>query len=106
MPGIQPRLAPVAGELRTFAQLIVRHPSYDDFNTLLKLPALGDDDTIDHDTALTICGIISDNSWDSGWFARSRDGEQPCDRGQPLKAGEVWYFAAADPACKQRVPPI
>ena len=100
MSSIKPRLAPPAGELRTFAQLIVRHPQYDEFNTLLKLPALDKDDTIDYDTALTICGIICNNSYDSGWFARSRDGNHVCKPGAPLKAGEVYYFAAGDQTCK------
>jgi hypothetical protein len=99
MLSIKARLVPPTGELRTFAQLIVRHPHYDDFNTLLKLPALGEGDTIDYDTALTICGIICDNSYRSGWFARSRDGNHSCDPGVPLKAGEVYYFAAADRTC-------
>lgn len=100
MPFIKSRLAPPAGELRTFAHLIVRHPHYDEFNTLLKLPTLGEDNTIDYDVALTICGIICDNSYGSGWFARSQDGNHVCDPGAPLKAGEVYYFATVDQACK------
>jgi hypothetical protein len=99
MPSIKSRLAPPGGEPRRFAQLIVRHPHYDEFNTLLSLPALSDGDTVDYDTALTICGIICDNSYSSGWFARSRGGSRICDPGAPLKAGEVYYFAAVDPAC-------
>jgi hypothetical protein len=57
---IKPRPAPSTGETCTLSQLIIRH---DDYNTLLKLPALDEGDTIDYDTALTICGIVCDNSY-------------------------------------------
>jgi hypothetical protein len=87
-----------------FASLTVRHPCYDEFNTLLKLPALDEGDTIDYDAALTICGIISDNSYGSGWFARSNDGNHVCHPEAPLEAGDVYYFAAADPTCKLALP--
>lgn len=51
-----------------------------------KLPALDEDDTVDYNVALIICGIISDNSWSTGWFARSADGSNMCERGVPLAA--------------------
>ena len=99
MSSLKPRLVPPS-ELCAFAQLIVRHPHYNEFNTLLKIPTLEEDNTVDYDTALTICGIICDNSYDSGWFAKSSDGSHTCDRGSPLKAGEVYYFATVDKSCK------
>ena len=99
MVSFKPQLAPPLG-LCIFTQLIVRHPHYNELNTLLKIPALEKEDTVDYDTALTLCGIISDNSYNSGWFARSKDGKHVCDRGSPLKAGEVFYFATADKSCK------
>jgi hypothetical protein len=58
---------------------------------LLKLPALGEGS---YDTALMIYGIICDNSYGSGWLARSGRGNYVCDPGAPLKAGEIYYFAA------------
>jgi hypothetical protein len=97
---IKPRPAPPTGETCTFSQLIIRHPHYDDYNTLLKLPALDEGDTIDYDTALTICGIVCDNSYGTGWFAKSRDGSRICATGTPLVAGEVYYFATEDRSCR------
>jgi hypothetical protein len=97
---IKPRPAPPTGETCTFSQLIIRHPHYDDYNTLLKLPALDEGDTIDYDTALTICGIVCDNSYGIGWFAKSRDGSRICTTGTPLVAGEVYYFATEDRSCR------
>ncbi|KAF2461866.1 hypothetical protein BDY21DRAFT_359903 [Lineolata rhizophorae] len=74
----------------------VCHPHYRDCNTLVKLPALDDGDTVDYDVALIICGIISDNSWSTGWFSRSADGSNVCERGVPLAAadGNVFYFVS------------
>jgi hypothetical protein len=100
MSSIKPRLAPSAVELPRFKSLIVRHPCYDDGNILLNLPALCEGDTIDYDTALTICGIISGNSYGSGWFATSQDGNDVCPSEAPLKAGAVYYFATANPTCR------
>jgi hypothetical protein len=81
----------------------VRHPHYLDYNTLVKLPVLDEGDTVNYNVALIICGIISDNSWSTGWFARSADGSNICERGAPLAAagGDVFYFVD-DPNCKQR----
>lgn len=97
---IKPRAKPHGGETRMFSQLIIKHPHYDDYNTLLRLPALNEEDTIDYDTALTICGIVCDNSYGTGWFAKSRDGSNVCPSGAPLKAGEVYYFAFEDRSCR------
>ncbi|KAL9077551.1 MAG: hypothetical protein Q9157_003328 [Trypethelium eluteriae] len=88
-----------------FEPLIIRHPHYDEFNTLLKLPALGKEDTIDYNTALIICGIICDNSYNSGWLARSRDGTRACDPKVPLGAGEVYYFATSDKSYRYPICP-
>jgi len=79
---IKPRPAPPTGETCTFSQLIIRHPHYDD------------------DTALTICGIVCDNSYGTGWFAKSRDGSRICATGTPLVAGEAYYFATEDRSCR------
>lgn len=94
MGAIKPRPSPPLGRGGRVASLVVRHPHYADYNTLVKLAALDDGDTVDYDIALTICGIIADNSWNSGWFARSSDGSNVCDRGAPLVAsdGDVFYF--------------
>lgn len=100
MSSIKPRLKLSSGEACTFEQLVVRHPHYDEFNTLLKLPALGKEDTFDYNTALTICGIICDNSYNSGWLARSKDGTNICNSKAPLDAGVVYYFATSDKSCK------
>jgi hypothetical protein len=62
----------------------VRHPHYPNYNTLVKLPALDEGNTVDYNVALIICGIISDNSWSTGWFARSNDGSNVCEQGVPL----------------------
>ena len=97
---IKPRPAPPTGETCIFFQLIIRHPHYDDYNTLLKLPALDEGDTIDYDTALTICGIACDNNYGIGWFAKLRDGSRICATGTPLVAGEVYYFATEDRSCR------
>lgn len=42
--------------------LVVRYPYYLDYNTLVKLPALDNGDIVNYNAALTIYGIISDNS--------------------------------------------
>jgi hypothetical protein len=94
---IKPRPAPPTGETYTFSQLIIRHLHYDDYNTLLKLPALDEGDTIDYDTAPTICGIVCDNNYGIGWFAKSRDGSRICAPGTP---GEVYYFTTEDRSCR------
>jgi hypothetical protein len=82
----------------------VRHPHYPDCNTLVKLPALDEGDTVDYNVALIICGIISDNSWSTGWFARSADGSNMCERCVPLAAagGDVFYFVNHQSCKSQR----
>ncbi|KAF2103266.1 hypothetical protein NA57DRAFT_72241 [Rhizodiscina lignyota] len=79
--------------------LTVRHPHYHPhFNTLLELPALEEGNKVNYNVALIICGIIADNSWSTGWFARSRDGNKICKQGIPIDAasGDVYYFAKRD----------
>ncbi|KAF1815211.1 hypothetical protein P152DRAFT_248752 [Eremomyces bilateralis CBS 781.70] len=96
MPAIKPRPTPPLGHGGRVPTLIVRHPHYPDCNTLVKLPALDDGDIVDYDVALIICGITSDNSWSTGWFARSADGSKMCTPGVPLVAsdGDVFYFVS------------
>ncbi|KAH8689263.1 hypothetical protein GQ44DRAFT_720509 [Phaeosphaeriaceae sp. PMI808] len=96
MSAIKPRPTPPFGHQGRVPTLVVRHPHYPDYNTLVKLPALDHGDTVDYDAALIICGIISDNSWSTGWFARSADGSNVCERGAPLVAadGDVFYFVS------------
>ncbi|KAF2433996.1 hypothetical protein EJ08DRAFT_694026 [Tothia fuscella] len=61
-----------------------------------RLPALDEGDTVDYDVALIICGIISDNSWSTSWFARSRDGSTVCEKGLPLATeSDVFYFVGS-----------
>ena len=45
--------------------------------------------------------IIADNSWKTGWFARSADGSNVCERGAPLVAADddIFYFVN-DRNCK------
>jgi hypothetical protein len=103
MPAIKPRPIPPLGHGGRVSKLIVRHPHYPDCNTLVKLPALDEGNTVSYDVALIICGIISDNSWSTGWFARSADGSNICERGVPLAAagGDVFYFVD-DASCKSQ----
>jgi hypothetical protein len=70
---IKPRPVPPIRETCTFSQLIIRHLYYDDYNTLLKLPALDKGDIIDYDTTLIIYSIICDNSYSIDWFVKLRD---------------------------------
>jgi HNH endonuclease len=93
MPAIKPRYDPPLGYPSRIPALIIRHPHYANYNTLVKLPALDERDVVDYNVALIICGIISDNSWNSGWFARSKDGTNVCEPGVPLTADvDVFYF--------------
>jgi hypothetical protein len=46
---------------RPLMPAIKPRPTPPDCNTLVKLPALDDGDTVHYDVALIICGIISDN---------------------------------------------
>ncbi|KAL8876291.1 MAG: hypothetical protein Q9198_005488 [Flavoplaca austrocitrina] len=91
---VKPRHTPPLGYCGRVPTLIVRHPHYRYYNTLLKLPALDEGGAVDYNVALLICGIITDNSWETGWFARSADGSNMCKRGAPLVAadGDVFYF--------------
>ena len=79
----------------------MRHPHYPNYNTLVKLPAL-DGDTVDYNVALIICGIISDNSWSTGWFARSNDGSNVCEQGVPLAADSDVFYFVDDQTCKSQ----
>lgn len=103
MPSIKPRPTPPLGYTGRVPTLLVRHPHYRDYNTLLKLPALDEGDTVHYNVALIICGIISDNSWETGWFARASDGSSVCEPDVPLAAsdGDVFYFVN-DPSCKRQ----
>jgi hypothetical protein len=103
MLAIKPLRTPPLGHGGRVPTLVVRHPHYPDCNTLVKLPALDEGDTVDYNVALIICGIISDNSWSTGWFARSADGSNVCERGVPLVAagGDVFYFVN-DRNCKSQ----
>lgn len=94
MPIIKARQTPLAGCGDDPPNLIILHPHYTNFNKLIKLPALDEGHTVDYDVALIICGIIADNSWNVGWFARSSDGTKKCDPNKPLAPvdGEVFYF--------------
>jgi hypothetical protein len=51
-----------SGPYRHVPMLVVRYLYYLLGNTLVKLPALDDGDTVDYDVALTIYSIISGNS--------------------------------------------
>ncbi|KAH8726888.1 hypothetical protein GQ44DRAFT_141882 [Phaeosphaeriaceae sp. PMI808] len=101
MPSIKPRPTPPLGHRGRVPTLLVRHPHYRDSNTLLRLPALDEGDTVDYNVALIICGIIADNSWKPGWFARASDGSAVCELGVPLAAadGDLFYFVE-DRDCK------
>ncbi|KAF1995073.1 hypothetical protein P154DRAFT_539077 [Amniculicola lignicola CBS 123094] len=94
MPSTKPRPTPPLGRGGRVPILLVRHPHYRDYNTLLKLPALDEGDSVHYNVALIICGIIADNSWETGWFARASDGSRVCEPGVPLVAadGDVFYF--------------
>ena len=94
MSSIKPRSTPSLGHRGRVPTLLVRHPHYRDYNTLLKLPALDEGDTVHYNVALIICSIIADNSWHTGWFARASDGSNVCEPGVPLDAagGDVFYF--------------
>jgi len=100
MPTAKPRHSPPFGHGSRVPTLIVRHPHYSNYNTLVKLPALDEGDTVDYNVALIICGIISDNSWSTGWFARSKDGNNVCEKDLLLAAdGDVFYFVG-NQGCK------
>lgn len=101
MSAIKPRPTPPLGNRGLIPTLNVRHPLYQDYNTFLKLPALDEGVTVNYNAALIICGIICDNSWKTGWFARSADGSDICERDVPLAAtdSDVFYFVG-DPNCK------
>jgi hypothetical protein len=58
MPTTKPRLTPPFGHDGRVPTLIVRHPHYPKYNTLVKLPALDEGDTVKYNVALIICGII------------------------------------------------
>ncbi|KAF2453892.1 hypothetical protein BDY21DRAFT_354436 [Lineolata rhizophorae] len=96
---IKPRLAPPAGGRPQFSRLVIQHPCYDNFNTLLKLPVLDEGNTIDYGTALTTCGIVCDNSYGTGWFARSRDGSSICTPGTPLESDKYPVCPSWDHWC-------
>jgi len=53
--------------------------------------------------SLVVCGMISSNSWSTGWFARSVNGSNLCERGVLLVAadGDVFYDSFA--MAKRRV---
>jgi hypothetical protein len=104
MPVIKPRHTPPLGRVGLTPKLHVFHPHYETNNKLLALEAFDENNTIDYNVALIICGIICDNSWSNGWFARSNDGTNVCERGVPLAAGtgtDVFYFVG-HPTCKIR----
>jgi hypothetical protein len=94
MPAIKPRPTPPLGHGGRALTLIVRHPHYLDCNTLVKLPALDEGNTVDYNIALIICGIISDNSWSTGWFIYSADNDNICNRDILLAAinSDIFYF--------------
>ncbi|KAF2174833.1 hypothetical protein K469DRAFT_97923 [Zopfia rhizophila CBS 207.26] len=96
MSAIKPRPTPPLSYQDRVPTLVMRHPHYPDYNTLIKLLTLDNGDTVDYNTALTIYGIISNNSWSTGWFARSANSSNVCERGAPLVAanGDVFYFVS------------
>ena len=97
MPTAKPRPSPPLGREGRVPTLLVRHPHYSNYNTLVKLPALDEGNTVDYNVALIICGIISDNSWSTGWFARSKDGSNACEKRLPLAADcDVFYFVGSE----------
>ena len=100
---IKERLTQPSGHEGRIPRLIVCHPHYQNFNELVNIPALDDGDTVDYNVALIICGIIADNSWSTGWFARSSDGSDRCAVGMPLSvaSGKVFYFVN-DRNCESR----
>ena len=99
----KPRPTPPLGHGGRVPTLSVRHPHYRDYNTLLNIPALDEGETVNYNVALIICGIIADNSWETGWFARASDGSSVCEPGVPLVAseGNVFYFVN-DSSCKRK----
>jgi hypothetical protein len=102
MPAIKPRPIPPLGQGSRVPTLIVRHPHYPNYHILVKLPALDEGGTVDYDVALIICGIISDNSWSNGWFARSNDGTSVCEQGVPLAADSDVFYFVNDRKCKSQ----
>jgi hypothetical protein len=95
------RIKPSCSPIRPDAapRLIVRHPHYKDFNLLVSLPALNADQTVDYNVTLIVCGIICDNSWSTGWFSHSREGNDPCPQGQPLTVAHDVYYFVDDRSC-------
>jgi hypothetical protein len=97
MPAIKPRHIPPLGYTGRVPKLVVRHPHYQNHNTLVKLPALDEDNTVDYNAALIVCGIICDNSWSTGWFAWSKDGSNACEQGLLLTADRPVYSELQQP---------
>jgi hypothetical protein len=73
------------------------HPGYEDlFNPLCTLPAT-DDGGVHYGTALTICGIIANNSF-NGYFAKERGADrEPCEWGSILRGAKFYFFASNNP---------
>jgi hypothetical protein len=93
MPTLKPP-HPAPGPDQRYSTLIVRHPYYEKtVSAFMELPALDEDYAVDYNVALIICGIIANNTWSTGWFARSRDGRVVCPPGQPMAvaSGDVYY---------------
>jgi hypothetical protein len=91
----------------------ILHPDYlEGENTLLVFRALGDDDGIDHDTALAACGIIAGNIWTG--FLATRNGDnnlngtlvpvaRPADG---ILRAESYYFQLPDAHVSERPYPV
>jgi HNH endonuclease len=73
-------------------QITFHHPGYQS-TRLIDLPAFDESDShtgLHHGTALLICGIIADNTW-NGWLSRTKDGE-PLGSGPEDLLVETEYF--------------
>jgi hypothetical protein len=71
------------------------HPGYSDgSNKLLTLPA-ADNGGIYYGTALTICGIVAGNMFDTGFFAKSREAEPEASEWDSVLVGSRFYFFAS-----------
>jgi hypothetical protein len=96
-PLVQFRSRPPPPPFSTFffkpRRVTFHHPAYES-SRLLQLAALDGDPPhggIHHETALLICGIITDNVWD-GWFTESRDGPKlELDKDVVLTGSDYFY---------------
>ncbi|KAI1149084.1 hypothetical protein F4825DRAFT_431757 [Nemania diffusa] len=84
--------------------ITILHPGYSDgSNKLLILPGL-DCGGVHYGTALTFCGIIASNSFDTGFFAKSREAEPETSEWDSVLIGpRLYFFATADRLSKYAV---